>query len=78
MGFFFFLKKLTHLFLAVLGLCCCVWGSSGCGKQGVLPLCAWLIVVASLVAEHRLWGVQAAVVAARGLECTLGRCAVWA
>ena len=36
------------LFLAVLGLCCCMRAFSSCGEQGLL------IAVASLVVEHRL------------------------
>ena len=48
-GFFF-------LFLAALGLHCCAWAFSSCGKQG-LPFVAvrgLLIAVASFVAEHGL------------------------
>ena len=56
---FFFLNKFIYfiyLFLAALGLCCCVWASSSCGERGLLfvAVCRLLIVVASLVAEHRL------------------------
>ena len=45
-----------YLFLAVLGLCCCVHTSSICGERGLLfvAVCGILIVVASLVAEHGL------------------------
>ena len=44
------------LFLAVLGLCCCVQAFSSCGEQGLLFIAArgLLIAVASLVVEHRL------------------------
>ena len=60
--FFFFLigralKILfIYLFLAVLGLPCCAWAFSSCSKRGLLFLAVHvlLIVVASLVAEHRL------------------------
>ena len=50
--FFFFI----NLFLAVLGLRCCTRAFSSCGDQGLLfvAVCGLLIVVASLVAEHRL------------------------
>ena len=52
-----FLKKIfIYLFLAALGLCCCTRTFSSCGEQG-LPFVAvgrLLIVMASLVAEHRL------------------------
>ena len=51
--FFFFL---INLFLAVLGLRCCAWAFSSCGKQGLLfvAVCGLLTAVASLVAEHGL------------------------
>ena len=47
---------LFYLFLAALGLRCCVQASSSCGERGLLfvVVCGLLIVVASLVAEHRL------------------------
>ena len=55
---FFFLIYLFNLFiyLAVLGLCCCARAFSNCSEQGLLfvVVCGLLIVVASLVAEHRL------------------------
>ena len=46
-----------YLFLAVLGLRCCAWAFSGCGKWGLLFIAVrgLLIVVASLVVEHGLW-----------------------
>ena len=45
-----------YLFLAALGLCCCVWAFSSCGKWGLLFIVVrgLLIAVASLVEEHRL------------------------
>ena len=44
------------LFLAVLGLHCCVRVFSSCSKQGLLfiAVCRVLTAVASLVAEHGL------------------------
>ena len=44
------------IFLAALGLRCCVWAFSSCGKEGLLFVAVHrlLIVVASLVAEHGL------------------------
>jgi len=43
------------LFLAALGLHCCVQAFSSCGEQRLLFLVVHgLLVVASLVAEHRL------------------------
>ena len=54
----FFLKfiYLIYLFLAVLGLRCWARAFSSCGEQGLLFVAVrgLLIVVASLVAEHRL------------------------
>ena len=49
---FFFI----YLFLAVLGLCCCVWAFSSCSEQGLLFVAVrgLLIAVASHVAEHGL------------------------
>ena len=43
-------------FLAALGLCCCAWAFSSCGEQWLLfvAMHGLLVVVASLVAEHRL------------------------
>ena len=55
--FFFFLVNLfIYLFLAVLGLHCCMRASSSCGEWGLLFVVVHrlLIVVASLVAEHGL------------------------
>ena len=49
-------NKFICLFLAVLGLHCCVWVFSSCGERGLLfiAVCGLLIAVASLVAEHGL------------------------
>ena len=54
--FFFNSFILFYLFLAVLGLHCCVWAFSSCGEWGLLfdAVHGLLIVVASLVAEHGL------------------------
>ena len=54
--FSFFKINFIYLFLAVLGLRCCVQAFSSCGEQGLLfiVVCRLLIAVASLVAEHRL------------------------
>ena len=47
---------LIYLFLAALGLRCCARAFSSCGERGLLfvAVCGFLIVVASLVAEHGL------------------------
>ena len=55
----FFLNKCIYfifLFLAVLGLRCCAWAFSSCGKGGLLfiAVCGLLIAVASLVTKHGL------------------------
>ena len=58
---------------------------SSCSKLGVLPSCA-SHVVASLIGEHRLYGMQASVVVALGLsnccswvlEHRLNSCGAWA
>ena len=48
---FFFKNKFIYLFLAVLGLCCCVQAFSSCGERGLLfvVVLGLLIAVASLV-----------------------------
>ena len=52
---FFFKIYLIYLFLAALGLRCCVQAFSSCSEWELLfiAVCG-LLVVASLVAEHRL------------------------
>ena len=54
--FFWFLKKIIYLFLAALGLRCCMRAFSSCGEQELLFVVVHrlLIAVASLVAEHGL------------------------
>ena len=56
--FYFFNKFIyfIYLFLAALGLRCCARAFSSCGERGLLfvAVCGLLIVVASLIAEHRL------------------------
>ena len=54
--FFFKFIYLIYLFLAALGLHCCVRALSSCGKRGLLfvAVCGLLIEVASLVAQHGL------------------------
>ena len=53
---FFSINLFIYLFLAALGLRCCVWAFSSCGEQGLLFIVErrLLMVVASLVAEHAL------------------------
>ena len=46
----------TYLFMAALGLHCCMWVFSSCAEQGLFFIAGnrLLVVVASLVMEHRL------------------------
>ena len=55
-GLFFFFYKFIYLFLAALGLRCCVQAFSSCGERGLLFVAVrrLLIAVASFVAEHGL------------------------
>ena len=54
--FFFNINLLIYLFLAALGLCCCVRAFSNCTERGLLFTAVHGLVVAvgSLVAEHGL------------------------
>ena len=54
--FFFFFNFNFYLFLAALGLRCCVQAFSSCGEQGLLFVAVRgpLTIAASLVTEHRL------------------------
>ena len=54
MGVSFYFYFFIYLFLAALGLRCCVRAFSSCGEQGLLffAVHGLLIAVASLVAEH--------------------------
>ena len=56
-SFFSFFKKinlLINLFLAALGLCCCMRAFSSCSDRGLLfiAVLGLFIAVASLVVEH--------------------------
>ena len=54
--YFIFKNLFIYLFLAALGLHCCVRAFSSCGERGLLfdAVHGLLTAVASLVAEHRL------------------------
>ena len=56
LGHFLKLINFIYLFLAALGLCCCMRAFSSCGKRGLLFVAVRgiLTAVASLVAEHGL------------------------
>ena len=53
---FNFINVFIYLFLAALGLCCCMQAFSSCSEQGLLFFAVprLLTAVASLVAEHGL------------------------
>ena len=62
-------NKFMHLFLAVLGLCCCSGFSLVVVSGGYSSLqCAGFSLWWLLVAEHRLYGMRASVVSARRLS----------
>ena len=65
---------LIHLFTTVLGLQCCARALSSCSEEGLLFLVVLglLMAEASLVAEHRLYGVEA--LGAVPLGCRLSSC----
>ena len=52
--FIYLFIYLIYLFLAVLGLLCCVRTFSSCSERGLLfvVVCGLLIAVASLIAEY--------------------------
>ena len=61
---FFFLnefkKTFISLFLAALGLCCCMWALGAVSKgYSLVTLHGLLVVVASLLEEHGLQGTWA-------------------
>ena len=66
--FFFFLFLKIYLFLAVLGLHCCV-GFSLVPGATLVAMRGLLIAMVSLAAE--LWGERASIVVAHGLSCSL-------
>ena len=81
-----FFNLFIYLFLAALGLCCCVRTFSSCGERGLLfvVVCGLLIEVASHCGAWSL-GTRASVVAERGLnscgsrtlERRLSSCGAW-
>ena len=58
------------LVLAMLGLPCCTGFSLVAENEGYYPIAVLglLIEIASLLAEHRLWGALASVVGTHGLS----------
>jgi len=73
---FFKICLLYHLFLAVQGLCCCMWAFSNCREQGLLSSCGAGLLTAvaplggawALVLVHMGSGVVA-----HGLSCSTAR-----
>ena len=68
--FFLIPDFIIYFFLALLGLFCCESFPSSCCKWGPLSCLVWelFIAAASLVVEHRIYGVWASVAATRGLS----------
>ena len=58
-----------YLFMAMLGLCCCVQAFSSCGEWGLL-----FVAVASVVAEHGLQARGLSSCGSRALEHRLSSC----
>ena len=54
--FYVFFLIMYLLYMVALVLHCCEWAFSSCGERGCSPVAAHrlLLVVASLVTEHRL------------------------
>ena len=72
---------LKHLILAVLGLCCHVGFSPGAvsGGHPLAVVRGSLIAEASLVGDHRLWGVQSALYMGSAVAASrLSSCDAWA
>ena len=86
--FFFFLIYFIYLFLAALGLRCCMWTFSSCGKRGLLLSCGARASHCGGFSCCGAWalGMQASVVVALGLsscglwtlECRFSSCGTWA
>ena len=75
------LKNFLNLFLPLLGLHCFVGAFSNCSKQELLVSycsCGTLIVVASLVGEHRVQPCRVSSCGSQALEPELSGCGAWA
>ena len=72
---FFFLNRFIYLFLAALGLRCCLRAFSSCSERGLLFVAVrgLLIAVASRCGARAL-GARASIAVARGLSS----CGLWA
>ena len=53
-----FFSRFIYLFIAALGLCCCVWAFSYCGEQELLSRLVreLLVALVSLVEAPEPWG----------------------
>ena len=71
-----FLIFKIYLFLAVLGLPCCVGLSLVAGSYSLVAMHGVLVVGPSLVAEHGPWGFSS--YGCQVLEHRLSSCAAWA
>ena len=58
--FFFFCVLSIYLFLAVMGLCCCLWAFSSRAERGLpsATVGGLLIALASPAVGHGLWGAE--------------------
>ena len=63
-GLFFFLR-FTYLFLAALGLHCCMQAFSSCSKRGLVAVGGLLIALASLVVGAQVLGHSGSVIASQ-------------
>ena len=65
-----YIFSLINLFLAALGLCCCLGAFSGCSERGLLSVAVNGLLTAgsSLVAELRPEGTWAPAIVVRGLS----------
>ena len=67
-SFFLSFLKFIYLFLAALGLCCCVWAFSSCIERGATLRCgAWAHCGGFSCCRTRALGMWASVVVACGL-----------
>ena len=77
---FIFIYLFVCLFMAALGLHCCVQAFSSCSEWGLffVAVRGLLIAVASLVVEHRLQARRLSSCASWALERRLSSCDAWA
>ena len=66
-GFF----KFMYLFMAVLGLHCCAWTFSSCGRWDSSLIAVHVLLIGVVSLEHGLQSMQASVVVTHGLSCSM-------